>query len=409
MKVKFIHNLRYWSLRILFILGVLFLCYLFYFFYLPEINIGETTVGNPFYSYVISLKWWQYIVVYTTFLSVFSVIVFLVLSLYVSTKKEYFKKRRFAYRLLLSEKLIEYIYGDIDDNRGSGVDFINFFKEEIKTNLSKEVLFSVIVELQETVADNLSGKLTRLFEELRLEKDLIYFLYSRNMSEKIIAIKVISYLNIKGFEDILLKYSKSNNYVLRTEAIPAIIRLMGEEGLKALLHHKYPISKLDVNVIVNAILNNKIDKIDYISMFKSENPRLLAIGLLLVKFNSKAEYKYLVREVLHNKSEYLRDIAWDVFSFLATSKDDFIFMTENFDMETSGNKLTIIKGLSRSVDIEYFYEFLDKVVERERGILKKEALDIFFENSIERLYSYRESKNKDVVAAYKEVIDINLN
>lgn len=123
---------------------------------------------------------------------------------------------------------------------------------------------------------------------LKLTHKIESFIYNKNFDDKILAMKIISYLRLRTYNKQILKFAQSNNFALRTEAYASLIRLMEtDEHLLNLIGTKYNLSLLDVNIIVNAILKNNKMNINYNALIFSENINQTMIGLLLAKYRYK--------------------------------------------------------------------------------------------------------------------------
>ena len=93
---------------------------------------------------------------------------------------------------------------------------------------------------------------------------------------------------------------------------------------------------------------------------------------------------------------------------MAGTKDDFEFMTVKFENESFKNKLSIMVALRRFEQDENFFDFLDNVIKNHTILLKVQAIKILFESNMDRLFSYKESSDKNIAVAYNEVVDLNI-
>ncbi|MFC2120814.1 hypothetical protein ACFLTI_04375, partial [Bacteroidota bacterium] len=214
---------------------------------------------------------------------------------------------------------------------------------------------------------------------------------------------------IKGYEKVIFKYSKSRNCILRIEAMTALNRLEEENCLNLLLSQKQYLSRLDINIIVNEAEINMKDDCDFQALIESPSPRVAAIGLLILKIKNKIEYKELIIPILENKDEFLCEIAWEVFTQIASTEEDFEIMTGNFKKLNNINKLSVIMALKRFEHNDNLFDFLDKIIINEPVLIKIEAFKILFESSIDRFLPYDKSNDKNITIAYNEVVDFNIS
>ncbi|MCX6302670.1 MAG: hypothetical protein NTW82_10845 [Bacteroidia bacterium] len=284
----------------------------------------------------------------------------------------------------------------------------SFLKKKLRNKLVIVSFFSVIIRIQEIIDEDLSDKFKLLFGQLGLEKKIKWFLQSRKMSEKIIALQIISCLKIKGYRKIIVEYAGSRNYVLRTVAMSTLIRLSKTDHLNVMLEHEHYISKMDINVIINEVEKNRKADIEYLSLIRSKSPRIIAIGLLLIQVRNKAEYKEMIRPLLEINDAFLHEVAWEAFAFFAGTDEDLKFMIERFDSETFNYKKLILKSLTSFKQNTEISDFVDRVIKNESILLKIEALTILFANNVERFLSYKGSDDRNIAAAYNELVDLNL-
>lgn len=409
MGALFRQKLIYASVRAFQFAVVGFFIYLVYFFYMPEQSFAGFIVENPIYFYVKDLDLWMYFVQYFIVLSLVNTGLFYFLSLYFDWKKEKIKNKRTDLEYRFTEKIIEYIYSDLLNSQQTTDDFLGWFKQEARTKLSHEMLFRVMTKTQETIAEDLSGKFRAIIDHLGIEQRLEFFLHSRNLSHKVIALKVISYLRMPGYKKTIETYSHRRNHVLRTEAMAALIRLSDSNHLGLLMFQNHLITKLDINIILNAVKKNFKDDINYERLIGCASPRIEAIGVLLIKHKNRLELKERIRPILNQKDEFLHEVTWEVFATVASTEEDYQFMLEHFEHENEKNKLAVINGLKRFAKHEHLDEFLSEVIEKQPLYIKIEALKLLFVNNFGKLVGYHNIEEPQVAAAYNEIIDINIH
>jgi hypothetical protein len=403
-----INNLRYFFNRIIIAAISTLLIYFIYFFSSTHVHFGNYIFNNPFRSYMNNIDFWLYLLVYFTIISILNVFGLFFLSMYFTIRKKRVEEIRMKYQLLFTEKIIGYIFSEQLKDYQSIIEYFLTVKKTLRRKKTKETFFSIVIIVQENINEDLSEKYNVMFELLGLKKHISYLLYSRKLSEKIIALKIISCLKMKGNEKIIAKYSTSNNYVLRTVALDTLIKLSETDHLAILLAHEHLISILDINVIIHGVEKNRKADIDYLSLIQSESTRIIAIGLLLIKSRNKYEYKDIIKPLLESKDSFLNQIAWEVYISFADTKEDLEFLTEKFHHVNFWNKLQIIKGSGSFKQYADLYDFLDEIITNEDILLKIEALRIIFINNISRFQSYEGSNDKNITAGYNEIVDLNL-
>ncbi|HOS17347.1 MAG TPA: hypothetical protein PKX15_10090, partial [Bacteroidales bacterium] len=90
MKTIFI-NLRYWSIRLFYLIIILLLALGYYFFSIPQIEIANYSIKNELYKYTEYLPKWLYTVDYFILIFTVSIIIIASLIAFYNTSK---KKRK---------------------------------------------------------------------------------------------------------------------------------------------------------------------------------------------------------------------------------------------------------------------------------------------------------------------------
>ncbi|MFO8066204.1 MAG: hypothetical protein R6U11_01345, partial [Bacteroidales bacterium] len=285
-------------LRLLLILLVLIPVY---FFYQPQISIFDVTINNPFYKYIESLEVWLYLILYFSIVSFINIFILFSLSIYFDYKKEKAAKMRERYEKFFAERLTEYLLFEKYNDENKTDEFVKSIKQFTKKRIQIDAIFSTYTKIQETLALDLSEKFKLVLKKLGIYNKQKLFLYSNNNDERIIAMKMLSYLRIQDHKERITYYSKSKNHALRTEAYAALIRLMEKDDvLTAFIKQKHDLSLLDINVVINAVLKNFKTKIDYESLLNSTLLRKTIIGSLLVKYRNLNQYNKLLLNHIKN-------------------------------------------------------------------------------------------------------------
>lgn len=409
MKYRLLHNLRYFGKRggVLMIIGGLI--YLVYFFYQPSVELNGRVIENPLYEFVEKFEWWLYLLVYSIIISFLNSLLFIGLSFYYNYKRDKQRVQRTFYEKLFSEKVIGYVYSGYRHDMVTENEFIGFFKEKTQSHHSRVVLLSVISRMQESITDDLQVRFRHLIDVLNITPIIPHLLFSRNLSEQIIALKIISHLKLDEHHEKIKLFLNSKKDMLRTEAIAALIRLTETKKLGQLLLQQRFISQLDLNIIVNEIERSHKGEIDYPVFLQSPSPRVTAIGVMLMKRRGKAQYLNLIKPFLNADDDLLKEITWNVFAALVNNKEDMKLMISKFNEENFDNKMALLRAVKRLKIEDIDFGFLDSVIKKEHLLLKVYALKILFDKNIEKLHEYRDVLDENVRFAYKEVVDMNIN
>ncbi len=400
---------KIFKLIIYIILGLLVL-FLTYFFYQPEVEFFNIVISNPFYGYIKNLQLWLYLVLYFSVISFVNVFILFFLSLYFNYTRERAMNLKVWYDRLFAEKLTDYLLTDKYNEKHKKAKFIKSIKRITKNHIQIESLFSVYTKIQETLTIDLSEKFKSLLKEIGVYDKQKVFLYSNKPDERIIAMKMLSYLRIKDFEDRILYYSNSKNHAIRTEAFAALIRLMDKDSnLIIFIGEKDNLSLLDINVVINAVLKNFKMYINYPALVASPRICKAIIGLMLIKCRIKKEYGHLIflHKHLESNDNMLKQIAWDCLFDLVPEKEVAKAVLEHFDEEPDNVKHLILKRM-HSIKDNRLSGILKNAIETQTLVNKIEAMKILFNNNFEEFTEYKNSKNPEVLKAFKEVSDINI-
>lgn len=401
-------------LRLLLILLVLIPVY---FFYQPQISLFDVTINNPFYKYIESLEVWLYLILYFSIVSFINVFIFFFLSIYFDYKKEKTSKMRVRYEKFFAERLTEYLLFEKYNDEKRTDEFVKSIKHFTKKRIQIDAIFSTYTKIQETLALDLSEKFKLVLKKLGIYNKQKLFLYSNSNDERIIAMKMLSYLRIQDHKDRITFYSKSKNHALRTEAFAALIRLMEKDDvLTAFIKQKHDLSLLDINVVINAVLKNFKTKIDYESLLNSTLLRKIIIGSLLVKYRNLNQYnKLLLNHIKNGNSNIkgnhyilLRNIVWDAFLETADENVALEAITSHLNIEPDEVKQVILEK-SYKIKDKRLTELISNIIESLTLINKVEALKILFNTDVNRFIDFKYSENKETVKAFNEVSDININ
>jgi len=382
-----------------------------YLFRRPDMQVGTIQIVNPFFYLVKSLPFWLYLVLYFTAFSLLSAFLLIMLSGYYNVLKNRNARISARYHKFFAFVLTHYYLSEIYEDEYCQENLFARIKPFVRKRIQIESLLWVYTKLQETFAMDLSGKFKFLLDRLNLYKKVESFLYDNNFDNRILAMKLLSYLRINDYDKRIGEYAENNNYALRTEAYAALIRLMKkDEHLVNFVGKKYQLSVLDVNIIVNAALKNYKLEIDYRGLLASENPRKIMVGLLLAKFNYRKDSKNLILILNHigNQEPMLNKLAWEALITLVPENEVIDIVLEHFLNEPEDVKLFILKNIKLEKDPR-FLNFLKEVIRTESLLLKIEAMNILFENNIDALGEFADAKDAEVKNAYAETVCVYIN
>ena len=400
------------SLKILFwvsITAIVAVC--IYVFYHSESNILGISFTNPIYEYVKDMYFWVYLVLYFIVFSILSAFIFIGLSHYFNVKRNQRLNTRDRYYKFFTYILTSYFILDLyrDENQRKKLHLK--IKPYLKTRTQIHALFESYLKIQDTITKNLGEDFKLLINDLNLQKRLESLISNKNFDDIILAIRMLSYLQIHTCDKQIMICGNSDNFALRTEAYAGLIRLMEkDEHLINFIGEKHKLSLLDINVIVNQVLKNKKMDINYRALLSSSNQQKIIIGLILAKYRYRRNKRNLILILEHigSSEDLINNLAWDALLTLVPDDDCVDIIIDRFENEDENIKLNILEK-SHHVMSKRFFNFLASIMADQPLIVKIEAMKIIFRNDFDLLDNFMNSENEEIKMAYKETACMYIN
>jgi len=386
-------------------LGIItFIAVCIYVFYRSESNILGINFTNPVYEYVENIPFWVYIVLHFTVFSIVSAFLLTSLSHYFNIQKSRSLNIKDRYYRFFTYVLTSYLIIDLYKDENHRKKLLLRIKPFIKTRKQILALFKSYLRIQETLTTDLSGDFKHLMNDLNLQKKLESLIHDQDFDNRILAMRMLSYLRIHSFDQQIFKCAKSRNFALRTEAYAALIRLMEkDEHLLNFIGEMHKLSILDINIIVNEVLKNQKMDINYRALLSSANQQKIVIGLILAKYRYRKNEKNLILILNHigSSNDLINSLAWDALLKLVPDDDCVDLIIDRFENEPDHIKLNILEK-SHHVMSQRFLNFLASSIEDQTLIVKIEAMKIIFQNDFDLLEDFMNSQNDEIKMAYKE-------
>ncbi len=161
-------------------------------------------------------------------------------------------KQKTIYDLVIGKLLFLVIF----ENRSS---FDLLIEEEYASNIENKVFRQLLLDAVIKLHKSYTGEYAKTIETFYYESSLIDDTYrklkSRSWSAKCGAIRELAEMNIESAYSLIDKYVYAKNLILRQEAITAIVKLKGVDGLSFLYDYKETLSNwMQVNLL--SILRN---------------------------------------------------------------------------------------------------------------------------------------------------------
>lgn len=379
-----------------------------YYFYKPEINLFGLQITNSYYSLITAYPVWIYLIICFTVLSIIFVFIFISLSLYYSFIREKRSQLKLKYTQLFATFLTKLFLSDSYKTDEQRIAFYKENKRYFKTRIQLIDFIDTYLRIQELLAANLSTDFKKLIQLFNLQHKIESFLYHKYVDDRILSMKIISYLRIDTHNKQIIKNGESKNVALRTEAYAALIRLMENgEHLINFIGEKHSLSLLDFNIIVNAILKNNKLSINYRALLASKQSRKNMIGLILAKYKFRKNRNNLTLIInhLYGIDEYQKQLAWDALLTLVPEEDAVDMVIDEFEKQTEEIKLIILKN-SQSIINQKFLDFLSTIITQQTLLVKIEIIRIIYQHQFSLLSSIENSDDYEIKIAYNEITNI---
>ncbi len=399
------NHIKHW----LFFSALCFPVLVFLFFEHPGFSIFGYFIENPIYD---RFPTWVIVILVFIAFSLASFIMFFIVNIFLTLIRNRGDKHGERLQALFIRLIISYLY-PVEHSIDEEFKTVNLIKQFLKNSFSKRQFLIALTKISEDINADFTYQLQTLVIKLKLDGLVRSLLYSATLSEKVLAMHIIYYLDLGNEKYVkkIMKYSESRNFALRLESYITMIRLMKDESqLVEFIGEKYNLSMLDIDVIVNAVLNNPLLKIDFIKFLSSEKTRKILVGLLMAKFKYRDNSRslILILNQLENENLVVKKLAWDAYLSLVPEQEGFDLIQEHYHQLDYNVRLMIVKNFE-FYDKEPEIKFLDEIILSEAVPIKIEALKKMFNLNMKTFIKYVEIDDPIMASVCSEIIDMNIN
>ncbi len=400
--------LRYWSIRLFYILLAVLLIFGSYFYAVPQLEIGDHIIVNPFFSNVEHLSLWLYDVNYFIFIFAVSILIISFLIVYYNIDKKRMANSDERFMKLFVKKLFDYLFMEEELSADEKKKRIKALKKTLRTDHSKKILINTIVDVHSQTDGIVREKLFRFLKAFKYDNFIKAYLHSPYFAHKLFALKVISEFNLEGYDNYILKLTKRKNNILHAEAIITLLKLKVYDNLLFLNDLEFKLTLWDINLIVKTIQEMDKKDINYSILIKSVIPEISALGLILARLHKRVELKNDVVMRIGNSNQLVNEEAFFTYISFADKQSDFDYLIEKFSVATHKAQLKIIQSLTISSDSTKSIEFLNWIVENKPFTHKTEAIRQLLELDLSSINRFKKSDDILIRESCLEVLDINL-
>ena len=400
--------LRYWFIRLLYLLLFAVMIFGAYFYTLPQIIIGNYTLVNSMYSNVEHLPNWLYDVDYFIFIFAVATIILLVLIIFYNDKKRRKVKADKRFLTKFVPELFKYLFSE---NEWSGEEKkrrMKALKKELRSEHTKRLFIFTINDIHAQTVGLVKSKTDNILKLTKLEYLIKAYLHSPYIRQKLFALKIISEFGLEGYDKYILKLTKQRNNVLHAEALVTLLRTNVYNNLQFLVDLDLKLTLWDVNLIVKTVEELNIRNINYKSIINSSVPEVSVLGLILTRLHNRQELKNEVQLKIGYSNELVNEEAFLTFITFADNSSDFEFLMDKFSGAPKKAQILIIQSISKYENTEKTIQFLNRVVLNFPFTHKIEAIRQLLELDVNVVLEYKKSDDLLIRQSCLQVLDINL-
>lgn len=404
----FVIYFRYWFIRSLYLLLLLFLVFGSYFYLVPKLDIGNYTIINPVYDSVDHLSPWLSDIDY--FIFVFCIAIVILFSLIIFY--DWYKKRKDRstadFQSGYLGRLFDYLFMDDDLTENERKQRLKALKDTLNSDHIRRLFITTMISIHAQTEGVVKEKANKVMRAVKLKYLIYAYLRSPYIRHKLFALKAISEFRLDGFDKYILKLTKRKNDVLHAEAIVTLLNLKVYSNLMFLSDLKMKLTLWDINLIVKTIEELGKRDINYRFLINSVIPEVSALGLILTRLHNKTELKSEVLLKIGHSSDLVNEEAFFTLISFASSAQDFDFLIDKFGTASRKAKTLIIKYLDKYENTEKVIQFLNWVVQNKHFTLKIVAIKQLLDIDITEVSKFKHSDDLLIRQSCLQVLDINI-
>ena len=308
-----------------------------------------------------------------------------------------------TYQLLILDAL---------DGKVMTADEFKKFRKISRNKFRRAVLIDQIIDVALMLPKDMLGKLRKFYIDLGLLKETKKKLYSRFWHRKIKAMKELSHLEIKDYNDKILEYINIKNNTLRMEAQIAMVRLSDDENPFMFLEHlDHEFSTWEQITLHELMLEANIEPPDFTKWLVSDNHDVGMFCLRMVREYQQTEHVDELKNMLYHPNEEVARFAIEVAGDLkldALTAD----LKKLYKDESYHNSLEIVKSLGKIADpkaIRFLQHVVDSETDTQLQIEGVKAIRACGDDGQIALQKMLDSDYKDYKIIIRHVLDNRIN
>jgi len=340
----------------------------------------------------------------TCFVVIFVILVFVLVN-----------RRKMEKRAKLKSELTEVYQSKIlDALEGNGMTFdeAEEFKKICNSEFKKAILTNQIIDVALMLPKDKLGLLREFYLSMGLLFETERKLKSRKWHNKIKAMKELSHLEIKHFNNLILKNINAKNDTLRMEAQIAMVRLSDNKNPFEFLEHlDHEFSTWEQITLHELMMESNMEVPDFSKWLVSDNHDVGMFCLRMTREYNQVEDVENLRNMLYHPNEEVARFAIEVVGDLklsALSTD----LKKIYKDEPYYNKLEVVKSLGKMNNpktIQFLQHVVDGEEDTQLQIEGVKAIRNCDDVGVIALQKMLDSDYRDYKILIKHVLDNRIN
>jgi hypothetical protein len=294
--------------------------------------------------------------------------------------------------------IIDYLFGN------SGADA---FRKIASDDYRRQVLIDQMIDVSVNLKGDSREKLTKLYNDLELDRDSLARARSRRWHKKIKGFRELAFMGIREGNEEMINSLNSKNEILRMEAQIALVRLSDNDHFEFLSHLKRPFSLWEQITLHDLIIQHELPVPDFQRWLGSENPTVVMFALRMIReFRQKEAESEMKKVMLHRDlrvSKLAVEVAGDL--DMRTTLDT---MKRMYKFQEYNNCLEIVKSMGKMPDtsmLGFLKLVLDKEDDVQLQIEAVKAIENMGEVGVQSLVKVMKSEYKNYNIIVRHVLD----
>ncbi len=284
-------------------------------------------------------------------LNVFLVAIFvLVTNLFKNTKEKYYAGLRERYEGVLTSFLFEEIEAQETVQKLG----------KVKTTSGRKILIDILFNYLNNLSGEYSDRILMLYLRLGLQYESIRKISSMFFHNRIQGIRELSNMYPSGAKNIIVRYIRDKNDMVRNEAQIAYVYLDEAASFDFLDNLKRPFSRWAQLNALNFVKLHEKEVPSFDQWIHSENNDVQDFCVRMINYYQQTENSHEIISMLEHANDQTRLYAYQAVRSM-NLLDAKEIIKGKFGLETRRNKLEIIAALENIGD-ENDFDFLDRLV-----------------------------------------------